>query len=118
MSEEKKTFKIGGEDYPVIKPRGMHGVRAVNYVFAQIQKSGDDTIDAITRMFDHDDFWGRHLPALLHVDMKVIEQIDYPELLTAVLTVVGEITEGFTLPEVEEAVKNSAGTPEEDQNPV
>lgn len=107
------TFKIDGQEYPVKKPKGMHGVRAVNFVMKHFQGGREqNTVEFIGAMLDDEQFWGQHLPHLLGVSKDVIDEIDYAEVLSAVLVVVSSIVEGFQLPEVEAALGNSASTPE------
>lgn len=107
-----RTFTINGVEHGIHKPRGMHGVRAVNYVMRKLQvsKQGEDMMGAVGEMFDDDEFWGKHLANLLGVKKDELEGIDYSELLSAVLTSVAEIMDGFKVPEVDAALKNSEDT--------
>jgi len=113
MSE---TFTIGSKEYPYAAPKGKNGRRATAYLLSVLGTdfSGDSQakfMQVITQMFQEENF-ERHLPALLGVDAKLLEdEGDLGEILQAVLGQVERIFKAFNREDVSTALKNSPDEP-------
>jgi len=106
------TFTISGKEYPYAAPRGKNGRRATAYLLSVLGSdfSGGDQnkfMGLITQMFQQEEF-ERHLPSLLGVDAKTLEEEgDLGEILQAVLGQVERIFRTFNREDVSTALKNS-----------
>jgi hypothetical protein len=102
------TFKIGEEEFPIVAPRGRKGRKATNYLMAKLG-SGTDADDIFELLSD--EHFELHLPVLLGVDEKFLEENGTSfEIMSAVFSVINEMNQAFDMPEVDAALKNSEDT--------
>lgn len=110
------TFKIGGEEYEVKVPKGKKGRKATNYLLAKFgneEESGFD-LTGIINLLDESQFEDVHLPALLGLDKKFLEEEGTTaELIAAITTVISELFKGFETEEMQAALGNSEEAQEE-----
>jgi len=108
------TFKISGEEHPVTVPKGKKGRRATNYLLSKLGGASGEGLDGIVGLLDDPEFENIHMPIILGLSEKYLEEEGTTiELVNALTTIIGQMFEGFKEPEVEAALGNSEVAQEE-----
>lgn len=114
MSDESRTFKLGDNEYPLVLPRGRKGRKATNFLLSKFGDAGAD-VGGIIDIMDSDEFEEKHLPVILGIDKKILEEEGTSgEILQVIMMVVSELFSALEEPDVEEAVKNSSAAQEKE----
>lgn len=111
------VFKVKDKEYKIQQPRGRKGRRATNWLIAKVSEmretdgSEGAEVAKLTALVDDDQFLDHHLKAFVgdEVAKEVDENATVGEMLSMLTAIIQEVFEGFEVPEVDAALKNSEG---------
>lgn len=111
------SFKIGGEEYEVVAPKGKKGRKATGYVLERfgVASSGTELDSAaLFALIGDDEFEDHYMAPFLGIEKDILDEEGTTiEILNGIMAVFGVLMEGMETEEVDAALKNSTAESEE-----